>query len=187
MRVPFRPAFWQTGVTLAEMTVVVALLAVAAAIAVPAADPVGPPRVGAVAAEVAQALRFAQREALRTKVWHVVRIDPPAQLRVYRLNTSGTIAEDTGRPVLHPLDKLTYQVSFASGSAAGARIVSAVFRYQQGATRNYASFAPDGSPADIHGWLLTDIDPLRDGVVTVRYGNVERTVRLAPATGRVTL
>jgi Tfp pilus assembly protein FimT len=187
MRVPFRPASRQAGTTLAEMTVVVAVLAVAAAIAVPAADPAGPPRVDAVAGEVAQALRFAQREALRTKVWHVVRIDPPAQLRVYRLNTSGAIAEDTSRPVLHPLDKLAYQVSFAGGSAAGAQIASAVFRYQQGAIRNYASFGPDGSPADIHGWLLTDIDPLSDGAVTVRYGNVERIVRLAPVTGRVTL
>ena len=183
-----RPGAWQAGVSLAEMLVVVAVLAVAATIAVPSADVVSPAVADAAASQVAEAMRFARREALRTRTYHVVRLDPAAQtLRVYRLRTSGPVAEDTANPVKHPVDRRTYLINFSKDPAA-ATIVGAVFRYQNGATTNYASFGPDGAPADIHGWLLKDVDPLKnEGVVTIRRGNAERTVRLAPVTGRVTL
>jgi Tfp pilus assembly protein FimT len=167
------------------MTIVVAILAIAAAIAIPQASTVSPAKVDATAGEIASAMRFAQREAQRTQVWHVVKFDTATQsLRVYRLTTAGIVGEDTSKPVLHPVSKINYQVALSS---AGASITGAVFKYQNGATTNYASFGPDGSPADIHGWLLKDIDPLQgDGTVTVRHGNVQRVVKVAAVTGRVT-
>lgn len=181
-----RSAGTQAGITLVETLIVVAIIALAAAMAIPQASAISPALVDATAGEIASAMRFAQREAQRTNTWHVVKFDTAAQsLRVYRLTTSGVVSEDTSKPVLHPVSKMTYQVTMANGG--GASITGAVFKYQNGATTSYASFGPDGSPADIHGWLLKDIDPLQgDGTVTVRHGNVQRVIKVAAVTGRVT-
>jgi prepilin-type N-terminal cleavage/methylation domain-containing protein len=181
----------QHGVTLVEMVLVVAVLAVAAALAIPKADVVGPAAVNVAAVQVANALRFARREAIRTGAYHVVKLDTAAQtLRVYRLTTSGVVAEDSARPVVHPVDMRTYNLAFSNDPASGATIASAVFKYQSGLTATYATFGPDGAPADIRGtWFLKlfVIDPLQqDGVVTLRRGSAVRTVTVAAATGRVT-
>lgn len=186
-----RPALRQTGVTLAEMVIVIAVLAIAATIAIPKADPLGTAAADAMADEVARALRFAQREAIRTGTNQHVNVDPVTQvLRIYQPNSS------TGIPTMHPVDKRDYQIRFAENAMPRATIVSAVFRYEGGPILTVASFGPDGSPsyADTSKsgqlWTLLsgaqDIDPLKeDGLVTIRYGNIERVVRVAPVTGRV--
>lgn len=185
-----RPAC-QHGVTLVEMVLVVAILAIAAALLIPKADVVGPATVNGAAGQVADAMRFARREAMRTGVYHVVMFDTAAQtLRVYRLTTSGVVAEDTTQPVVYPVDMRTYNIAFSNDPASGTTIASAVFKYQSGLTTTYATFGPDGAPADIRGtWFLKLFvnDPLQsDGVVTLRRGGAERTVTVAAATGRVT-
>jgi prepilin-type N-terminal cleavage/methylation domain-containing protein len=185
--VPHRPAIRHAGFTLVEMLAVIAVIAVAAAIATPQASSISPARVNATAGEIASALRFAQREAVRTGVWHRVEIDTAAQsVRVYRLAVSLTVKEDTSNTVLHPVDKREYRITFANGSAASANIVSGIFKYGIG-TKNYVSFGPDGSPANLIALGLKYIDPLQeDGTITIRHGNVERVVKVAPVTGRVT-
>jgi Tfp pilus assembly protein FimT len=182
----FRPVRRRTGITLAEMCIVVAVLGVAAAIALPNVNPVSVPAADATAGEIASALRFAQREAVRTGAWHRVEIDTAAQsVRVYRLAVSLTVKEDTSNTVLHPVDKREYRITFANGSAASANIVSGVFKYGIG-TKNYVSFGPDGSPANLIALGLKYIDPLQEnGTITIRHGNVERVVKVAPVTGRV--
>lgn len=175
------------------MLVVVAIVAVAAAIAIPKADPQAAFAADAAAGEVARALRFAQREAIRTGTYQLVSADPATQvLRVYQVVDKKEI------PTAHPVDKTSYQISFAENAMPRATIVSAVFKYEGGPTTNYASFGPDGAPAyvdpsllgQVWGFLLgsKDIDPLKeDGQIRIRYGNSERVVRVAPVTGRVTL
>ena len=177
----------QAGVTLAEMLVAVAVIAAGAAIAVPAMDPVTLPYADAAAGEVARALRFAQREAVRTGAWYTVKFDTGAQtLRVYRLTTSGIVGEDTSYPVLHPIDRRKYDIAFGAPSMARATITLVDFDYDKGATNaNFVSFGPDGTPADIHGWLLKDTDALKVGIVTIVAGNQKRTLTVDPATGRV--
>ena len=54
------------GVTLAEMLVVVALIALGAAVAIPSASPVIAVTNDLATSEVIRAIRFTQREALRT-------------------------------------------------------------------------------------------------------------------------
>lgn len=174
------------------MVIVVAILAVVASITLPKADPQAVVNADAAAAEIASALRFAQREAIRTGTYQRVSIDPATQqLRVYRPTASGSTT------ATHPVDKGAYQISFAGNAMPLATIVSAVFKYQGGRTTNYASFGPDGAPAYVDDSLLSqfffgqllgtkDIDPLQeDGAITVRHGNAERVVRVAPVTGRV--
>jgi prepilin-type N-terminal cleavage/methylation domain-containing protein len=191
--VTHRPAVRQAGVTLAEMLVVIAVIGIAAAIAIPQASTLSPGAADAAAAEVARAVRFAQREAIRTRTWQQVSADPVKQeLRVYQADNS------TGITATHPVDKREYKISFAGNAMQRATIVSAVFQYDGGPTTNFASFGPDGAPSYIDpsktaqalSLFLTgspDIDPLKvEGKITLRYANQERVVRVAPVTGRVT-
>lgn len=177
------------GITLVEMVLVVAVLGIVAAIAIPRADPVSSIAADAMAGEIASALRFGHQEAIRTGRYHVVKIDPVNQsLSVYRLTASGTVGKDNTLTVLHPVDRREYNISFAGNSARGVTIASSVFSYEGGPTTDHASFSPDGTPVDINGsWGGgVDRDPLKgDGVVTIRHGQVERKLRLDPVTGRV--
>ena len=191
MELALRAIRGQAGITLAEMVVVVAIVAVAAALALPKADPQAAFAADAAAAEVARALRFAQREAIRTNTYQMVSADPASQVvRVYR------IIDKKEATATHPVDKNPYQISLAGNAMPRATIASSVFKYEGGPTTSYASFGPDGAPAYVDPGLLgqlagllggKDIDPLKeDGKITIRFGNVERVVRVAPVTGRVT-
>ena len=182
----------QAGVTLVEMVLTVAVLGAAALIAVPRSTPVDAIATEAVAAEIANALRFGQQEAIRTGRYHVVQIDPATNsLSVFRLTGSGVIARDNGFTVLHPIDRREFLVGFANNSLPSTTIVGSVFQYSGGATTNSASFGPDGLPANINGTWLNGVPSSRNallgnGVVTIRHGAAERQVRLDPLTGRVT-
>jgi Tfp pilus assembly protein FimT len=175
------------------MLVVVAVIGIAAAIAIPQASSVSAGAADMAAAEIARAIRFAQREAVRTGTWQQVSADPVKQeLRVYQADNS------TGITAAHPVDKREYKISFAGNAMQRATIVSAVFQYEGGPTTVFASFGPDGAPAYVDpskisqalSQFLTgspDIDPLKvEGKITLRYANQERVVRVAPVTGRVT-
>jgi len=186
----------QAGFTLAEMAAVVAIVAVAAAIAIPKSDPQTALAADAAAGEIARAVRFAQREAVRTGIYHTISIDPASQvLRIQRPAPSGS----GNITVTHPVDKRDYQINFADDGMPRARIVSSLFRYQSNALTNGALFGPDGAPVDVAPAKLLglpigivlgtkEISQLKeDARITVRYGNVERVVRVAPVTGRVSL
>lgn len=189
------PAIRHAGVTLAEMLVVVAILGIVAVIAIPQASSLSPANTAdAAAAEIARALRFAQREAVRTNNYCVVSIDTATQvLRVDQPIPGGGTA-----PATHPIDKRDYQINFGGNTMLRATLVSSSFKYEGGFTSSYALFGPDGMPVyvdksavgQLFGLLLgtKEIKPLKEeGRITVRYGNVERVVRIAPVTARVSL
>ena len=183
------------GVTLAEMLAVVSILSIVAVVAIPQASSQSPASTAdAAAAEIARALRFAQREAVRTNNYCVVSIDTATQvLRVEQPTAAGVTAL-----AIHPIDKRDYRISFGGNSMLRATLVSAVFKYEGGFTSSYALFGPDGMPVyvdksavgQLFGLLLgtKDIKPLKEeGRITVRYNNVERVVRIAPVTARISL
>jgi Tfp pilus assembly protein FimT len=173
------------------MVIVIAIISVAAVIAIPQASSLSPAAAEAAAAEVARAVRFTQREAIRTGTYQTVSINPATQvLRVYH--------PTTGTTTLHPVDKRDYRISFAGNAMPRARIVSAIFTYEDKAVTSHVTFGPDGAPVDpasgpvvvvLLGQLLggAEASPLKEeGKITIRHGNVERVVRVAPRTGRVT-
>jgi Tfp pilus assembly protein FimT len=186
------PGKRQTGTTLAEMVIVVAVIAIAAALALPRSDPQAGLAADAVAGEIARAIRFAQREAIRTGTYQLVSVNPATQvLKVYRTTDKGDVL------ATHPVDKRDYEISFANNAMPRATIVSSVFKYEDGANTNFTAFGPDGNPVDptpdklltqLIGMLLgaKDAPPLKEeGKITIRYGNAERVVRVTPVTGRV--
>lgn len=176
----------QAGVTLAEMLVVVAILALTAGIAIPNAGPLATMTADAATAEVIGAIRFAQREAIRTGAWHTVKIDTSTQtLRVYRLTSSGN--EDTSNPVVHPIDKRKYDVAFNSNGPARATIVLVDFDYQSGGNSNLNTlgFGPDGTPALLLSAKDGDFKPMLQGLVSIKAGNRQRDLAVDIVTGRV--
>lgn len=172
---------WQRGVTLAEMLATVAVIAIAASIVVPAASPSAAFATDAAASEVAHAIRFAQREAVRTGIWHAVRFDLPAQaLLVYRLNAGG--AQDTANKVLHPVGKAEYEVSLRPVG----QLATVEFKYRTRPVTNYISFRPDGAPASFNAAAPAGDLLEQDGKVVVTQGSVQRSVSVARVTGRAT-
>lgn len=181
------------GVTLAEMMVVIAVLGLVAALALPRASSVAPAAADAAAAEIASAIRFAQREAIRTGIYQLVSVNPMTQtLKVYRTTDKGDVL------ATHPVDKRDYEISFANTAMPRATIVSSVFQYQAGTNTSFTAFGPDGNPVNpkpdklpgqTPGMLLgpKDAPPLKEeGKVTIRFGDAERVVQVTPVTGRVT-
>ncbi|MDQ2822885.1 MAG: hypothetical protein M3Y65_21320 [Pseudomonadota bacterium] len=177
----------QAGVTLAEMLFVVAILALTARIAIPSASPLASISTDAATAEIMRAIRFAQREAMRTGAWHAVRIDTTTQtLRVYRLTATGT--EDTTIPVLHPIDKQTYNLAFNTGGGpARATIALVDFDYvgAGNANLNTLSFGPDGTPDLVTGPNPKDIHPMTAGLVSIKTGTSQRNLAIDVVTGRI--
>jgi len=175
-------ALRQRGVTLAEMLATVAVISLVATIAIPSAAPASSFAADAAAGEVVRAVRFAQREALRTGLWHAAQFDVATQsLKVYRVTPAGL--EDS-TPVLHPVDKSKYEVRLASTAGAAGLLATVDIKYKSRTVTNYISFGPDGVPASINPADL-GVDPLeRDGKIVIAHGGVQREVAVARVTGR---
>jgi Tfp pilus assembly protein FimT len=169
------------------MLAVIAIISLVAAIAIPQASSVSPAVVNAAGAEVAHAIRFAQREAVRTGKYYVAEIDPAKQtVRVYRLTSTGTVDEDTANPVMHPVDKQPYRITLAANAATRAVVASSVFTYGADTTNNI-TFGADGTPVDINyvKGSVTAGALSADGVVVLQSGAASRTVTVDKITGRV--
>lgn len=179
----------QFGVTLAEMLIVAAVLSLGAAVAMPTANPLAVVSDDLAASEIIRAMRFAQREAVRTGTWYTVQIDTTAQtMRVYRLTTSGTVTEDTSVAVIHPIDKRKYDLAFGSGSGgSGMRATVALVDFDYVGAPNQAtlSFGPDGTPGLLTGRGPADNHALTAAQVTVQVGRQQRTLAVDAVTGRV--
>lgn len=180
-------ALRQAGVTLVEMLAVVAVVAITASIAIPSATPLAAFSTDAATGEIMRAVRFAQREAVRTGAWHTVRIDTATQsLRVYRLTSSGL--EDTSIPVLHPIDKRPYNLAFNTGAGPARATVTLVdFDYQSGGNSNLniLSFGPDGTPALLTGPKDGDVKAMTAGQVSISTGANQRDLAIDIVTGRI--
>jgi prepilin-type N-terminal cleavage/methylation domain-containing protein len=171
--------------TLIELLLVVAVLAAAAAILLPAPTPVDrAQRIDLAAGEVAAALRFARDEALRTRRWHGVRITAASErIQVFSLDTTGTPPVETF-DVRHPVDKKLYDLSLASRPfSEGVDLDRAEFGFG-GVKKPYEAiaFSPDGVPASPRDLTLLD-----SGLVDLNDGATERRrVEVAAMIGRVT-
>lgn len=173
----------QRGVTLAEMLATVAVIALVAGLALPDSRPASSFAADAAAGEIVRAVRFAQREAVRTGAWHTAQFDVATQtLRVYRLSSAGV--EDSSA-VLHPVDKAKYELRLGDMAGTIGRLATVEIKFKTRPMGNTISFRPDGYPASINPADLS-VDLLEsDGKVVVAHGSVQRQVTIARVTGRV--
>lgn len=112
------PVFRQTGYTLTELVIVVTILAIVAAIAVPATNSTGSDQqLKLVANEFASAMRFARTESIRTGEPHGFRfLTNQYRIRVFSVDSSDspwTWVWDE----YNPIDKQLYDYTFPADLA----------------------------------------------------------------------
>lgn len=188
---------FQRGVTLAELLLVVALLAIVAGVSVQQAGPVLERRVDTAVDEVAAALRFARGEAVRTGAVHGVDFSAATmggarRIRLFRID--GAQPTTAVYDVQHPLDKRVFAIAPASAPGmAGVALVQAGFYYKKGKDGvpqafEWIAFDADGMPdyyPDPAGYASYSQAPYVSGV-TIGGSGRTRQVLVDPVTGRVT-
>ena len=178
----------QKGYSLLELLAVVMILGIAASVAIPDISTTDPDRLDLAAEEIAQAIRFARSESLRTGEIHGVQISQSTQRVVaYKANLSSTPVS-IGSVLYHPVSKQKLDFVAGAGSMTdGIKISNAQdpFLYGMG-RRNNLLFDKTGVPI----WIVNSTGStyvLQDGTVQLSDGGENRSVRVAQITGRVTV
>lgn len=160
-----------------------------AIIVIPDSAPTNQQKLDVVANQIAQALRFAHREALRTGEHHGVTISQVTQTITVKKWDMSTDPVSTELIPYHPVDKQSF-VFDADGIslAPGVSITNSsdIFNYATIGRRRSLIFDPQGVPV----WVLGSDDSvyrLLDGIVELSNGQDQRNVSVAPLTGRVTI
>jgi prepilin-type N-terminal cleavage/methylation domain-containing protein len=175
----------EQGVTLIELLIVVGLLSLIAAVAVPALFSDDEANLDRAADQLANAFRFAHAEALRTGQPYGVIADQPSQsVKIYRLD------DTVDPPVVHydvydPLNKQLYDLRFgASGSDPS---VSSIYFKFQGVLASQDSLdfaAATGVPRFNDSGTIR---MLENGYIRLSHDGATRTVTVSPMTARVTV
>lgn len=176
------------GYTLLELAIVVAIVAVLAVVAMPGLRPTEDEKLDLAAAFVAEAIRHARAEALRTGEAHGLTISQITQqvtLERYDLTTDPI---STLFILTHPIDKQPYDFNVnTTPVTAGVSISNSqdVFDYTGLGRRRSLVFDANGTPF----WVDTGPTAylLTDGTVELSYGDSRRLVRVATITGRVSI
>jgi prepilin-type N-terminal cleavage/methylation domain-containing protein len=169
------------GFTLAEMLIACTVLAIGAAVALPSSQPVAEVRADAAAAEVAQALRFAREEAMRTGALRMVRCDTSKNsVSVYVPDTSGNVATAVNDPLTH----MNYAVVLGQAPAgAGVSLSMCNFAFSALPVAPTLAFDANGNP--VRGTGTSTTQALSAGTIQLAIGTTLRTVAV-DVNGRVT-
>ena len=179
-----RMSLFQLGYTLLEMTIVVAILAVAAAIAVPSDFASRHQTLDLAASQAADALRFARAEARRTGFVHGVFADVPNdRLRVFRLdeipNPNLKVFD-----VYQPVSKQLFTVDFGATPYRGVSISSVSGQFVGSCDD------PANVSFDAFG-VVRCFEPLATRILDVEVelslGPLTKTVVIDSHTGRVSI
>ena len=172
------------GYTLLEMMIVVGILAIAAAVAVPSITSSDHHKLDAAGALVADTIRFAREEARRTGIVHGVKVDlANARIDVFRLDEipdpNVTIFD-----VRNPISKQLYTVDLDAPPHNHVAI-GAVGGVMQGACSD-----PDSIGIDPHG-ITRCIEPLTTRVldpnIQLEFGIHRSTIMVDSYTAQVSI
>ena len=178
----------QFGFTLVELSVVVAILGIIAIAAIPSLSAPDSYKLDLAAEEVADAIRFARSEAVRTGKTHGVQITPTNlyQLRVHKVNTSGSSAVSLGYAT-HPVTKKSYTSDLVAGPlTSGVQFTnsSSPFSYSPVFNNNFVLFDDNGSP---FFKFSNTYHRLTGAAITLALGDHQRIIQIAPSHGRITI
>ena len=175
----------QVGYTLTELIIVVTILTIVAAIAVPAARSTGSDKeLQLVAGEFAAAIRFARTEAMRPGEPHGFRfLTNQYRIRVFSADTSGSPWTWTW-DVYHPVTKQLYDYTFPAGLAGAAVPVAHFPVYRSTCDRmGVVYFDANGAP-----WCLEPETALLDSYrLDIATADGQASVYLDGITGKVTV
>lgn len=176
------------GVTLIELLVVVAIMGVVAVAAIPDLRSADPYMLELAAEEVAEAIRFARSESVRTGEIHGIQISQNTQrVVVYKADLT-TSPVSMGSILYHPVARQPFDFDLDNRAlTGGVRIINTQdpFLYATGRRKNLL-FDASGVPI----WIVNATSStyiLEDGTVQLGYGKGTRTVQVARITGRVTV
>ena len=173
------------GYTLVEMLIVVSLIALIAALAIPALNDRSDIVLDRASSEVAAAFRFAQAEAVRTGIPYGVIGDLSAQrVRVYSLD------ESVNPPVIvynvyNSFTKQPYDLQF--GIDNSDVYVSSIYFKFEGVFfgQSFIGFAAESGVPKYND--AGTIRMLENGYIRLGSDGQSRTISVAPVTGRVTI
>lgn len=171
----------QRGFSFVELMMVVIILGIVAVAAMPNFSSTNEKKLDNAANEVASALRFAQSEAIRTKISHGIDIDTTNdRIRVYRLPATTPVYD-----VYHPVDKKLYDLQLKTDAyISGVDVIGVSFVFGAYTSTANLDFSADGFPK----YTSSGTDSmLTTGTLTLSYQGQQRILSIAPMTGRVTI
>ena len=179
----------QQAYTLLEMLIAVTIVALVATIALPSLSTGDEKKLDLAATEVANAIRFARSEALRTGEGHGLTVSQATQQVTVKKYDLTTAPISTLGTLTHPVDKKPYDFNINTGSTTSDVTISNsqdVFNFTGLGRRRSLIFDANGTPKWIVGSGPTT-HLLSDGNIELSYGRQQRVVSVAPITGRVTV
>lgn len=185
----FGKSISQAGFSLLELSAVVLILGIMAVVVIPDSSPTSQQKLDLVANQIAQALRFARSEALRTGKHHGVTISQVTQTITVKKWDMTTNPVSTELIPYHPVNKQSFVFDADRMSLApGVSITngSDIFNYMTIGRRKSLIFDPQGVPV----WVLGSdgsVYRLLDGIVQLSNGQNQRSIGVTPLTGRVTV
>lgn len=177
------------GFTITELLVVVIIIGLLAVVATPALRSTDPHKLDLAATKVAEAIRLARSESMRTgEVYGITISQASQQVRVRRYD----ITADPVKPLetlYHPVDKQLLDFDFDTlATTQGVRITNSqdVFDYPGEGRRRTVLFNGQGVPM----WIVASgpkAHALATSSVELSLDNHKRAVQIATITGRVTI
>ncbi len=171
------------GFTLAELLVVILLMAALAATAIPQLSSQEPDRLDAATAEVRAALRFARQEALQRGTPVLVDMETQANTVKLMLGT----CKSPGTPLLDPRSGRSFVVDLTLGPQTRQVGLNAQVLVSGGRTYQGLVFDASGALSEACDVAATKDKgvPLRGSQIVLNMGQHQQTLTLWPLTGRV--
>lgn len=169
------------GFTLLELVIIAGLLALTAALAIPDSRSRDDSVTENAAQQIAQAIRHARDESIRTGTWHQVAVAKDGLIELSEL--VATVIPLVTNDVTHPVTRQPYQFEPYSASGTQGVRYRAAFQTASGVFESVL-FDPDGHPKRLDA---SGHDLVLSGSVTVTRGLASYRVTLSPGSGRVTV
>ncbi len=177
------------GITLADTLIVVAIMAMFAAIALPSYTSSTKYQLDLAVEEIVSAIRFSRSEALRTGNVYGVNINRVTkQFTIYKTDLT-TVPITQEFVAYHPINKNLYDYNLVSDlKFKNIEIANSTdpFLYTDSVRRNSLLFTASGLPV----WIDSSsgaIHQLQEGNVQLTSGNRSQNLLVEPFSGRVTV